>query len=142
MTNTELHMFNANSNFTTCAQYISTNTFSFDLSVWLLYLSFVVSVIVGLNVTIADAYPNQVRSSCYFTCCANCNNYIIRMSLKIFDEKVLVILWTYHTTSGRRSKTFGCGCFSILNGDRTTVQANMSSVDSSIGCDAVFSSGV
>lgn len=55
---------------------------------------------------------------------------------------------TYLTISGRRCKTlyrskaFGCGCFSTLNGDRTTVVANISSVDNSIGCDDVFSSGV
>lgn len=49
---------------------------------------------------------------------------------------------TYLMRSGRRSRTFGCGFFSVLNGDNTTVHANINSVDSSIGCDCVFSSGV
>lgn len=49
---------------------------------------------------------------------------------------------TYLMRSGRRSRTFGCGFFNVLNGDNTTVHANINSVDSSIGCDCVFSSGV
>lgn len=56
--------------------------------------------------------------------------------------ELIVVLVTYLTISGRRSKTFGCGCFSTLNGDKTTVVASISSVDNSIGCDGVFSSGV
>lgn len=44
--------------------------------------------------------------------------------------------------SGRRSVTFGCGCFSVFIGDNTTVQANISSVDNSMGCEGVLSSGV
>lgn len=55
---------------------------------------------------------------------------------------MVVLYVTYLTISGRRSKTFGCGCFDTLNGDKTTVAASMSSVDNSIGCDDVFSSGV
>lgn len=48
----------------------------------------------------------------------------------------------YLIRSGRRSKTFGCGCFSVFNGDNTTVHANINSVDSSMGCEGVLSSGV
>lgn len=44
--------------------------------------------------------------------------------------------------SGRRSVIFGCGCFSVFIGDNTTVQANISSVDNSMGCEGVLSSGV
>lgn len=40
---------------------------------------------------------------------------------------------------GRRSRTLGCVCFGELKG---ATQANISSVDSSTGCKAVFSSGV
>lgn len=68
-------------------------------------------------------------------------------SLYIFDarrattsEHIHVML--YLMISGRRSITFGCGCLSTLNGDKTTVTANISSVDNSIGCVEVFSSGV
>lgn len=48
----------------------------------------------------------------------------------------------YLIRSGRRSKTFGCGCFNVFKGDNTTLHANINSVDSSMGCEGVLSSGV
>lgn len=82
------------------------------------------------------------KLSYYFTCCANRFIWYERVHWGTLKKNVvLVSSQTYHTMSGRRFKTFGCGCLSVLNGDRTTVHASISSVDSSIGCDAVFSSG-
>lgn len=49
---------------------------------------------------------------------------------------------THLTKSGRRSNTFGCACFNVFDGDMTTVHANTSSVDNSMGCEGVLSSGV
>lgn len=49
---------------------------------------------------------------------------------------------THLTKSGRRSNTFGCACFNVFDGDMTTVHANTSSVDNSMGCEGVLSSRV
>lgn len=58
----------------------------------------------------------------------------------IYNNKQCVC--TYLIRSGRRSTSFGCVCFSDLEGDKATVQHNISSVDSSTGCEGVFSSAI
>lgn len=49
---------------------------------------------------------------------------------------------THLIRSGRRSTSFGCVCFIDLEGDKATVQHSISSVDSSTGCEGVFSSAI
>lgn len=107
----------------------------------------VIYTFVCLNVTIDEAYPNHFI---YYRIISHVAQIVsIGRSVNMYNvhsgifnkNVVLVSSQTYHTMSGRRSKTFGCGCLRVLNGDRTTVHASISSVDSSIGCDAVFSSG-
>lgn len=58
----------------------------------------------------------------------------------IYNNKQCVC--TYLIRSGRRSTSFGCVCFRDLEGDKATVQHNISSVDSSTGCEGVFSSAI
>lgn len=107
-------------------------------------------------------YVAPQRSIRQFTCiCLYCFRYLFstvlcirwtepkRKELFVYirtshthTHAIELYVMTYLTISGRRSKTFGCGCFSTLNGDKTTVAASINSVDNSIGCVDVFSSGV